>query len=92
MFLISCEIAGQERDEQCSSNLDSWNFLVYRIVRRAEQIPFVLQPFTFKEALRTTASEGLRTEERKRQAMQSGTHFAKTANFRFCGNRQFRAC
>ena len=29
---------------------------------------------------------------RTRQAMQSGTHFAKTANFRFCGNRQFRAC
>lgn len=56
MFLISCEIAGQERDEQYGSNLDSWNFiaqkwlvskydtnhfLVYRSVRRSEQIPFI---------------------------------------------------
>ena len=35
---------------------------------------------------------GLRTGARKRQAMQSGTHFAKTADFRFRGNPQFHAC
>ena len=49
----------------------------------------MLQPFTFKEA---TASEGLRTGARKRQAMQSGTHFAKTGGFRLHGTRLFRAC
>ena len=35
---------------------------------------------------------GLRTGARKRQAMQSGTHFAKTGGFRLHGTRLFHAC
>ena len=35
---------------------------------------------------------GVRTGARKRQAMQSGTHFAKTSGFRLHGTRLFHAC
>ena len=35
---------------------------------------------------------GVRTGARKRQAMQSGTHFAKTDGFRSHGTRLFHAC
>lgn len=35
---------------------------------------------------------GVRTGARKRQAMQSGTHFAKTGGFRLHGARLFHAC
>ena len=35
---------------------------------------------------------GVRTGARKRQAMQSGTHFAKTSGFRSHGTRLFHAC
>ena len=35
---------------------------------------------------------GVRTGARKRQAMQSGTHFAKTGGFRSHGPRLFHAC
>ena len=35
---------------------------------------------------------GVRTGARKRQAMQSGTHFAKTGGFRSHGTRLFHAC
>ena len=43
-------------------------------------------------ASKTTASEGLRTGTRNWQAMQSGTHFAKTGGFRSHGTRLFHAC
>ena len=35
---------------------------------------------------------GVRTGARKRQAMQSGTHFTKTSGFRLHGARLFHAC
>ena len=43
-------------------------------------------------ALSVTASAGSRTGARKRQAMQSGTHFAKTGGFCSHGTRLFHAC
>ena len=54
--------------------------------------PCARRSVTLYAASKTTASEGLRTGARKRQAMQSGTHFAKTGGFRLHGARLFHAC
>ena len=54
--------------------------------------PRARRSVTLYAASKTTASEGLRTGARKRQAMQSGTHFAKTDGFRSHGTRLFHAC
>ena len=54
--------------------------------------PCARRSVTLYAASKTTASEGLRTGARKRQAMQSGTHFAKTGGFRSHGTRLFHAC
>lgn len=66
-------------------------------VRRGADADTVNRPrgrrsVTLYAASKTTASEGLRTGARKRQAMQSGTHFAKTGGFRPHGTRLFHAC
>ena len=66
-------------------------------VRRGADADTVNRPrgrrsVTLYAASKTTASEGLRTGARKRQAMQSGTHFAKTGGFRLHGARLFHAC
>ena len=66
-------------------------------VRRGADADTVNRPrgrrsVTLYAASKTTASEGLRTGARKRQAMQSGTHFAKTDGFRSHGTRLFHAC
>lgn len=66
-------------------------------VRRGADADTVNRPrarrsVTLYAASKTTASEGLRTGARKRQAMQSGTHFAKTGGFRSHGTCLFHAC
>ena len=66
-------------------------------VRRGADADTVNRPrarrsVTLYAASKTTASEGLRTGTRNWQAMQSGTHFAKTGGFRSHGTRLFHAC
>ena len=66
-------------------------------VRRGADADTVNRPrarrsVTLYAASKTTASEGLRTGTRNWQAMQSGTHFAKTGGFRLHGTRLFHAC
>lgn len=66
-------------------------------VRRGADADTVNRPrarrsVTLYAASKTTASEGLRTGTRNWQAMQSGTHFAKTDGFRSHGTRLFHAC